>query len=166
MKQGTLAIVASADVAGCAEGNEVLLAFRSFSEQVRLGLRDVRRLVRRLIEPRETSRMVHTTSSSTPLVSVPLVVLAPTTDREQIELSDLAHSLGAAGYEVARRGATWVVYTEIPERRKSAIGGSAQDRRRFAAMVREAIAMESETRQDERAAFSYRMTQARSLPEG
>jgi hypothetical protein len=149
LKQATPAIVASADIAICAEGNEVLLAFRSFSEHVRLGLRDVRRLVHRLIEPRETSRTVHTTSSSTPLVSVPLVVLAPTTDREQIEVNDLVHSLCAAGYEVAPRGATWVVYTEIPDRRKSAMEGSAQDRRRFAAKVREAIAMESETRQDE-----------------
>jgi hypothetical protein len=151
MEQGTPAIVASADIAGRVERNEVLLAFRSFVEQVRLGLREGHRLVRRLIEPGETSSRIHTTSSPTPLVSVPLVVLAPTTDREQIELDDLAHTLGAAGYEVAPRGAQWVVYTEIPDRRKLVTGGSAHDRRGFLrAMVRETIAMESETRPDER----------------
>jgi hypothetical protein len=114
MEQGTPAIVARADIAGRAKRNEVLLAFRSFVEQVRLGLRDGHRLVRRLIEPGETSSRIHTTSSPTPPVSVPLVVWGPTTDREQIELNDLVHNLGAAGYEVAPRGAQWVVYTEIP----------------------------------------------------
>jgi hypothetical protein len=145
--------IAHPDVAGRIKRNEVVLAFRGLIEEVRLGMRDVRRIIRRMIAAYEwspSSSGVQTTSSPTPLVSVPLVVLAPTTDREQIELNDLVHSLGAAGYEVAPRGATWVVYTEIPDRRKSAIGGSAQDRRRFAARVREAIAMESETRQDER----------------
>ena len=113
--------------------NEVLLAFRGLVEQVRLGLHDGRRLIRRLIAASHTSTdgsTVQVTSSPTPLVSVPLVVLRPTTAREQIELHDLVQILGADGYQVAPRGPQWVVYTEIADRRKPAIGRSAQDRRR------------------------------------
>jgi hypothetical protein len=113
--------------------NAVLLAFRGLVEQVRLGLHDGRRLIRRLIAACPTStdgRTVQVPSSPTPLVSVPLVVLRPTTAREQIELNDLVQILGADGYHVASRGPQWVVYTEIADRRKPAIGRSAQDRRR------------------------------------
>jgi hypothetical protein len=112
--------------------NEVLLAFRGLVEQVRLGLHDGRRLIR-LIAACHTSAdgsTVQAPSSPTPLVSVPLVVLRPTTAREQIELNDLVQILGADGYHVAPRGPQWVVYTEIADRRKPAIGRSAQDRRR------------------------------------
>jgi hypothetical protein len=136
------------DVTGRIERNEVLLAFRGLIEQVRLGLRDGRRLIRRLIAACEMSTGSSTaqmTSSPTPLVSVPLVVLRPTTDREQIELDDLVQSLGADGYQVAPRGPQWVVYTEIADRRKSAVGGSPQDRRGLAGMG-EARAIVLETR--------------------
>jgi hypothetical protein len=112
--------------------NEVLLAFRGLVEQVRLGLHDSRRLIRRLIACHASTagRTIQVPSSPTPLVSVPLVVLRPTTAREQIELHDLVQVLGADGYHVAPRGPHWVVYTEIADRRKPAIGRSAQDRRR------------------------------------
>jgi hypothetical protein len=118
------------------EMNEVLLAFRALVEQVRLVLRDGRRLIRRLFAVCETSKCsrVPTTSSPTPLASVPLVVLRSTTDREQIELNALAQSLSAEGYQVAPRGPQWIVYTEIPDRRKSGIGASLQNSRGIAAM--------------------------------
>ena len=119
-----------------AEMNEVLLAFRALVEQVRLVLRDGRRLIRRLIAVCETStrsRRVQMTNSPAPLASVPLVVLRSTTEREQIELNDVVQSLSAEGYQVARRGPQWVVYTEITDRRKSGIG-SPQNRRETAAM--------------------------------
>jgi hypothetical protein len=102
--------------------NEVRLAFRALIEQVRLVLRDGRRLIRRLIAVCDTSRRssrVRVTSSPAPLASVPLVVLRSTTEREQIELNDLAESLSAEGHQVARRGPQWVVYTQITDRRKS-----------------------------------------------
>jgi hypothetical protein len=140
--------IAHPDVTGRIERNEVLLAFRGLVEQVRLGMRDGRRLVRRLIAACEVSigsGRVQMTSSPTPLVSVPLVVLRPSTDREQVELNDLVQRLGVDGYQVAPRGPQWVVYTEIADRRKSPIGGSAQDRRGFAGMG-EARAIVLETR--------------------
>ena len=123
-------------VTGPTEMNEVLLAFRALIEQVRLVLRDGRRLIRRLIAVCETSkrsRRVQITSSLAALASVPLVVLRSTTEREQIELNDVVQSLSAEGYQVARRGPQWVVYTEITDRRKSGIG-SPQDRRGAAAL--------------------------------
>jgi hypothetical protein len=123
-------------VTGPSEMNEVFLAFRALIEQVRLVLRDSRRLIRRLIAVGETStrsRRVQMTSSPAPLASVPLVVLRSTTEREQIELNEVVQSLSADGYQVARRGPQWVVYTEITDRRKSVIG-LPQDRRETAAM--------------------------------
>jgi hypothetical protein len=100
---------------------EVRLAFRAFIEQVRLVLRDGRRLIRRLIAVCDPSRgsSVEMTNSPAPLASVPLVVLRSTTGREQIELNDLVQSLSAEGYQVTRRGPQWVVYTEITDRRTS-----------------------------------------------
>jgi hypothetical protein len=118
------------------EMNEVLLASRALVEQVRLVLRDGRRLIRRLVAVCETSkgsRRAQTTSHPTPLASVPLVVLRSTTDREQIELNDLVQSLSAEGYQVAPRGPQWVVYTKITDRRKSVMGESQQDSRGRAA---------------------------------
>ena len=109
-------------VTGLTEMNEVRLAFRALIEQVRLVLRDGRRLIRRLIAVCDTSRgssSVEMTNSPAPLASVPLVVLRSTTEREQIELNDLVQSLSAEGYQVARRGPQWVVYTEITDRRTS-----------------------------------------------
>ena len=117
--------------------NEVRLAFRALLEQVRLVLRDGRRLISRLIaacEPSKRSNSVQLTSRPTPRASVPLIVLRPTTDREQIELNDLAQSLSAEGYQVAPRGPQWVVFTEIDDRRKSVVGESTEDSRGFAAM--------------------------------
>jgi hypothetical protein len=125
-------------VTGPTEMNEVLRAFRALIEQVRLVLRDGRRLIRRLIAVCETSkrsRRVQMTSSPGPLASVPLVVLRSTTEREQIELNEVVQRLSAEGYRVARRGPQWVVYTEITDRRKSGIG-SSQDSKRTAAMER------------------------------
>ena len=119
------------------EMDEVLLASRALVEQVRLVLRDGRRLVRRLVAVCETSkrsRRVQMTSRPAPLASVPLVVLRFTTDREQIELNHLAESLSAEGYQVAPRGPQWVVYTKIADRRKSVTGESPQDSRKRAAM--------------------------------
>jgi hypothetical protein len=119
------------------EMNEVRLAFRALIEQLRLVLRDGRRLIRRLIAACDTSKpgiRVPMTSSPAPLASVPLVVLRSTTEREQIELSDLVQSLSAEGYQVARRGPQWVVYTEITDRRTSVLGRSPQDGRGIAAM--------------------------------
>jgi hypothetical protein len=105
------------------ELNEARLAFRAFIEQLRLVLRDGRRLIRRLIAVCDTSRRsssrVHVTSGRAPLASVPLVVLRSTTEREQIELNHLARRLSAEGHQVARRGPRWVVYTQITDRRKS-----------------------------------------------
>jgi hypothetical protein len=149
------------DVTGRIERNEVLLAFRGLIEQVRLGLRDGRKLIHRLVAGCETSTgssRAHMTRGSTSLVSVPLVVLRPTTDREQIEIHDLVQRLGADGYRVTPSGPQWVVYTEIADRRNSAIGGSAEDRRGLAAMAREARAIGLETRPDTpEPAFRYRM---------
>jgi len=124
-------------VTGRTEMNEVRLTFRALIEQVRLLLRDGRRLIRRLIAVCETSTRssrVQMTGSPAPLVSVPLVVLRPTTEREQIELNDLAQTLSAEGYQVARHGPQWIVYTKITERRKSLIGRSPHDERDTAAM--------------------------------
>jgi hypothetical protein len=125
-------------VNGRTEMNEVLLAYRALVEQIRLVLRDGRRLIRRLIAVGKTSkrssRVEQMTSGLTPLASVPLVVLRSTTDREQIELDDLVRSLSAEGYQVSPRGPQWVVYTEIADRRKSVRGGSSQDSRGIAAM--------------------------------
>jgi hypothetical protein len=124
-------------VTGRTEMDEVHLAFRALIEQVRLVLRDGRRLTRQLIAACETSKRssrVEMTSRPAPLVSVPLVVLRSTTEREQIELDDLVQSLSAEGCQVARRGPQWVVYTEIADRRKSGIGQSPQDSRGTAAM--------------------------------
>jgi CheY-like chemotaxis protein len=120
------------------EMNEVLLAWRALIEQVRLVSRDGRRLIRRLIAVCETSKCgrVQMTSSPTPLASVPLVVLSSTTEREQIELNGLVQSLSAEGYQVARRGPQWVVYTEITDRRKSVLGESLQSSRGIAASER------------------------------
>jgi CheY-like chemotaxis protein len=53
---------------------------------------------------------------------VPLVVLASTTEREQVELHDLVQSLSAEGYQTAHRGRQWIVYTKITDRRKPGIG--------------------------------------------
>jgi len=117
--------------------NEVRLAFRALIEQVRLVLRDGRRLIRRLIAVCDTPRgssSVEMTNSPAPLASVPLVVLRSTTEREQIELNDLVQSLSAEGYQVTRRGPQWVVYTEITDRRTSVIGRSPQDGRGTAAV--------------------------------
>ncbi len=119
------------------ETSEVSVAFRTLLEQLRLVVRDSRRLVRRLVAACETSKhpsSIATTSSPAPLASVPLVVLRSTTEREQIELNDLAMNLSAEGYQVARRGPQWVVYTEIADRRKSATARSPQDSRCVAAM--------------------------------
>jgi hypothetical protein len=124
-------------VTGLTEMNEVRLAFRALIEQVRLVLRDGRRLIGRLIAVCDTSRgssIVEMTNSPAPLASVPLVVLRSTTEREQIELNDLVQSLSAEGYQVTRRGPQWVVYTEITDRRTSVIGRSPQDGRGTAAM--------------------------------
>jgi CheY-like chemotaxis protein len=123
-------------VAGRTEMNEVLLACRAVVEQVRLVWRDGRRLIRRLLALGETSKCssVPMTWSSTSLVSVPLVVLSSTSDRERIELTDLVQSLSAEGYQVAARGPQWVVYTEIPDRRRSGIGGWSRDSRGRAVM--------------------------------
>jgi hypothetical protein len=124
-------------VTGLTEKNEVRLACRALIEQVRLVLRDGRRLIRRLIAVCDTSRgssSVEMTNSPAPLSSVPLVVLRSTTEREQIELNDLVQSLSAEGYQVTRRGPQWVVYTEITDRRTSVIGRSPQDGRGTAAM--------------------------------
>src|SRR6202023_635072 len=109
---------------------------RALIEQVRLVLRDGRRLIGRLVAACETSKCssVQMTSSPTPLASVPLVVLSSTTEREQIELNDLVQSLSAEGYQVAPRGPQWVVYTEITDRRRSAIGESPHSSRGIAAM--------------------------------
>jgi GAF domain len=118
------------------EIDEVAVAFRTVREQLRLVLRDSRRLVRRLVAACETSKRrgsVQTANSPAPLASVPLVVLRSTNEREQIELNDLALNLSAEGYQVARRGPQWVVYTEITDRRKSASGRSPQDSRGAAA---------------------------------
>jgi len=122
-------------VTGRTEMNEVRLTFRALIEQVRLVLRDGRRLIRQLIVVCETSprSKVQMTSSLAPLVSVPLVVLRSTTEREQIELNGLVQSLSAEGHQVTRRGPQWVVYTEITDRRKSASGGSPHDSRGVAA---------------------------------
>ena len=112
------------------EMNELLLAYRALIEQVRLVSRDGRRLIRRLIAVCATSTRssrVQMTSSPAPLASVPLVVLRSTTEREQIELNDVVQSLSAEGYQVARRGPQWVVYTKIADRRKSGIGQSPHD---------------------------------------
>ena len=124
-------------VTGRTEMNEVRLTFRALIEQVRLVLRDGRRLIGRLIAVCATSRRsgrVHATSRPLPLASVPLVVLRPTTEREQIELNDLAQTLSAEGYQVARHGPQWVVYTQITDRRKSLIGRSPHDERDTPAM--------------------------------
>jgi len=124
-------------VTGLTEMNEVRLAFRALIEQVRLVLRDGRRVIRRLIAVCDTSRgssSVEMTNSPAPLASVPLVVLRSTTEREQIELNDLVQSLSAEGYQVTRRGPQWIVYTEITDRRTSVIGRSPQDGRGTAAI--------------------------------
>ena len=106
------------------EMNEVRLAFRALIEQVRLVLRDGRRLIRRLITVCDTFRgsSEHITNNPAPLASVPLVVMRSTTEREQIELNHLVQSLSAEGHQVTRRGPQWVVYTEITDRRTSGIG--------------------------------------------
>jgi CheY-like chemotaxis protein len=118
------------------EMNEVLLACRALVEQVRLVSRDGRRLIRRLIAVCETSKgsRVQMTPSSTPLASVPLVVLSSTTEREQIELNGLVQSLSAEGYQAVGRGPQWIVYTEITDRRTSVIGESPQSSRGIAAL--------------------------------
>src|SRR5216684_7290154 len=131
-QQGTSLVTRRTDM------NEVLLASRALVEQVRLMLRDGRRLIRRIIAVCETSKCsrVQVTSRPTPLASVPLVILRSTTEREQIELNNLVQSLSAEGYQVAPRGPQWVVYTEIPDRRKSPIGDSLQSSRGIAARER------------------------------
>jgi len=123
-------------VARRTEMNEVLLAYRALVEQVRLVLRDGRRLIHRLIAVCEASKCsrVQMTSSPTPLASVPLVVLRSTTEREQIELNDLVQSLSAEGHQVVGCGPQWVVYTEITDRRKFLIGESPQSSRGIAAI--------------------------------
>jgi CheY-like chemotaxis protein len=103
--------------------NEILLAFRAVVEQVRLALRDGRRLIRQLTALCATSRrkgqVVQVASDPVPLVLVPLVVLASTTECEQMELNDLVKSLSAEGYQIAHREHHWTVYTEIPDRRNT-----------------------------------------------
>jgi CheY-like chemotaxis protein len=102
--------------------SETFLAFRALIEQVRLALRDGRRLVRQLIALCATSKRasrVQSTSDPVPLVLVPLVVLASATEREEVELDNLVQSLSAEGYETAHRGHHWTVYTAIPDRRNS-----------------------------------------------
>jgi GAF domain-containing protein len=123
-------------VNGRTEMNEVLLACRAVVEQIRLVLRDARRLIRRLIAACKTSKRsrVQVTNSPTPLASVPLVVLRSTTERERSELNNLVQSLSAEGYRVAPRGPEWVVYTEITDRRQSVIAESAQSSRGMGAM--------------------------------
>jgi hypothetical protein len=119
--------------------NEVLLAWRALVEQVRLVLRDGRRLIRRLIAVSVPSKYspVPVTSSPPPLASVPLVVLRSATECEQIELNDLVQRLIAEGYQVAPRGPQWVVYTEIPDRRKSLFRESPQSSQGLAATSEE-----------------------------
>jgi hypothetical protein len=118
--------------------NEILLAFRALIEQVRLVVRDGRRLIRQIIALCATSTRksrVQMTSDPVPLVLVPLVVLASTTEREQVELHDLVQSLSADGYQTAHRGHQWIVYTKITDRRKSDIGRfrkTAREQRRSA----------------------------------
>jgi CheY-like chemotaxis protein len=121
-------------VARRTEMNEVLLAYRALVEQVRLVLRDGRRLIRRLIAVCETSKSsrARMTSSPTPLASVPLVVLRSTTEREHVELNGLVQSLSAEGHQVVGCGPQWVVYTEITDRRKLLIGESSQSSRGIA----------------------------------
>jgi CheY-like chemotaxis protein len=106
--------------------NEILLAFRAVIEQVRLAWRDGRRLIRQLTALCATSkpkgRVVQTTSDPAPLVLVPLVVLASTTECEQMELHHLVQSLSAEGYQIAQREHRWTVYTRIPDRRNSVDG--------------------------------------------
>jgi hypothetical protein len=112
--------------------HEVRLAFRALIEQVRLLLRDGRRLIRRLVavcDPSKPTSRAPMTSSPAPLASVPLVVLRSTTERERIELNDLVQRLSAEGYQVAQRGPQWIVYTEIADRRTSVIGRSPQGNR-------------------------------------
>jgi hypothetical protein len=112
------------------EMSDLRLAFRSLIEQVRLVLRDGRRLIRRLIAACDTSKpfmRLPMTSSPAPLASVPLVVLRATTEREQIELRDLVQRLTAGGYQIAGHGPQWVVYTEITERRTSVVGRWPQE---------------------------------------
>jgi hypothetical protein len=119
-------------VAGGTEMNEVRLASRALIEQVRLVVRDGRRLIHRIIAVCDTfkhSSRVPMTSTPAPLASVPLVVLRATTEREQIELSALVQNLSAEGYQVVRHGPRWVVFTEITERRKSGVGRSLQEGR-------------------------------------
>jgi hypothetical protein len=117
--------------------SEVNVAFRTLVEQLRLVVRDSRRLVRRLVAACETSKHhsgVQPTSSPALLASVPLVVLRSTNEREQIELNDLALNLSADGYQVDQSGPQWVVYTEIADRRKSAFGRPPRARCGVAAM--------------------------------
>jgi CheY-like chemotaxis protein len=123
-------------VARRTEMSEVLLAYRALVEQVRLVVRDGRRLVRRLIAVCKTSkcRRVQMMSSPAPLASVPLVFLRSTTEREHIELNDLVQSLSAEGHQVVGCGPQWVVYTEITDRRKLRIGESPQSSRGIAAI--------------------------------
>jgi len=103
------------------EMHEIRLAFGAFIEQVRLVVRDGRRLIRRLIALMVSSKRRTTeqaTSRPAPLASVPLIVLRPTTAQEQIELDELVQSLEAEGHQVVVKGGRRVVYTEIADRRK------------------------------------------------
>jgi CheY-like chemotaxis protein len=117
-------------VARRTEMNEVLLAYRALVEQVRLVLRDGRRLIRRLLAVCETSKRsrVRMTSSPTPLASVPLGVLRSTSVRARVDLNSLVESPSGEGAQVVWCGPQWVVYTEITDRRKFLIGESSQCR--------------------------------------
>jgi hypothetical protein len=120
----------AAPVNGRTEMHELLLACRALVEQVRLVLRDGRRLIRRLIAVCKTSecssRVQRMTSGPAPLASVPLVVLRSTTDREQIKLHDLVQNLSAEGYRWRRADLSGSCIRRLP------IGGnqSAEDRRK------------------------------------
>jgi hypothetical protein len=116
---------AAASVTGRTETHQVRLAYGALIEQIRLVVRDGRRLIRQLAlyaisKRRSNARM---TSSPAPRASVPLIVLRPTTAREQIELDELVRSLKAEGYQVAARGGRRVVFTEIADRRGRAGDG-------------------------------------------
>jgi hypothetical protein len=103
------------------EMHEIRLAFGALVEQVRLVVRDGRRLIRRLIAVTVTPKRRTTeqfTSRPAPVASVPLIVLRPTTAQEQIELDALVQSLEAEGHRVIVREGRRVVYTEIADRRK------------------------------------------------
>jgi hypothetical protein len=113
---------AAASVTGRTETHQVRLAYGAFVEQIRLVVRDGRRLIRQLASCAVAKRRSNARTASSPAAraSVPLIVLRPTTAREQIELDELVQSLKAEGYQVIARGGRRVVFTEIADRRRRA----------------------------------------------